>query len=435
MKLTSTDLNDFLPGALLIQERPPRKLPRVTAYIIALLMTSGFTWASIGEVDIVARAAGKVIPTGQSKSIQSSISGTIEGINISNGDEVRAGEILIELDATEPFNELQQILEQLEFKQHEIERTQHFANYLDGGALKQLSSSNPQQALFKEQINSHTQKIEQLQAQLRSSQLSHSQAKAQLDSVSQLLPIVKAETEAVETLVKRGASSNSALLTQQQRLIEVEGSVKKFKLDVDSIQSQVHSIQKQIQAFQAESKALALGELLRLQEEARVLNGDITQIEWLIEQHRVRAPIDGIVSDLNAFTVGAVATSAKTLMNLVPLNQSLRVEAWLQNSDVGFIRTGQRAEVKVDAYSFTKYGVIDAEVIHLGADAKQNEQGVLVFPAELKLFTETLEVDGATHHLQPGMSVSAELKTGKRRIIEYLLSPLLRMKTDSIEER
>ena len=111
------------------------------------------------------------------------------------------------------------------------------------------------------------------------------------------------------------------------------------------------------------------------------------------------------------------------------------MEAWLQNSDVGFIRAGQRAEVKVDAFSFTKYGVIDAEIIHLGADAKQNEQGVLVFPAELKLFTETLEVDGAIHSLQPGMTVSAELKTGKRRIIEYLLSPLLRMKTDSIEER
>ena len=435
MKLTSTELHDFLPGALLIQERPPRKLPRVTAYLIALLLTSGFTWASIGEVDIVARAAGKVIPTGQSKSIQSSISGTIEAINISNGDEVRAGEILIELDATEPFNEHQQILEQLEFKHHEIERTQHFADYLEQGVLIQLPSSNPQQALFKEQLESHTQKLEQLHAQLRSSQLSHSQAKAQLDSVLQLFPIVKAETEAVQTLVARGASPKSALLTQQQRLIEVEGSVSRLKLDVDSTQSQTLSIQKQIQAFQAESKAQTLSALLQLQEEARVLNGDITQIKWLIEQHRVRAPIDGIVSDLNAFTLGAVATSAETLMNLVPLNQTLRVEAWLQNSDVGFIRAGQRAEVKVDAFSFTKYGVIDAEIIHLGADAKQNEQGVLVFPAELKLFTETLEVDGATHHLQPGMSVSAELKTGKRRIIEYLLSPLLRMKTDSIEER
>jgi hemolysin D len=161
----------------------------------------------------------------------------------------------------------------------------------------------------------------------------------------------------------------------------------------------------------------------------------MTQKEWLIEQHNIRAPINGIVSDLSAFTVGAVAERAEALLNLVPLNQSLRVEAWLQNSDVGFIQTGQRAEVKVDAFSFTKYGVIDAEIIHLGADAQQNEQGLLVFPAELKLFTETLEVDGETHTLQPGMTVSAELKTGKRRIIEYLLSPLLRMKTDSIEER
>ena len=435
MKRTSNQLHDFLPGALMIQERPPRRLPRVTAYLIALLMTSSLTWASIGEVDIVARAAGKVIPTGQTKSVQPTITGKIDAIKVTNGDEVQAGEILIELDATEPFNQLQQILEQLEFKQHEIERTRHFADYLEKGNFKQLSSANPQQALFAEQIESHTQTLEQLNAQLRSTQLNHAQAQIELDSVSQLYPIVEEETEAINTLVKKGVASKSALLTQQQRLIEVKGSVKTLKLDVESTLSQTVSIQKQIQAFQAESKAKTLNELLRLQEEARLLNSDITQLEWLIEQHKIRAPINGIVSDLSAFTVGAVAERAEALLHLVPLNQSLRVEAWLQNSDVGFIRAGQRAEVKVDAFSFTKYGVIDAEIIHLGADAQQNEQGVLVFPAELKLFTETLEVDGAIHSLQPGMTVSAELKTGKRRIIEYLLSPLLRMKTDSIEER
>jgi hemolysin D len=435
MKLRSKELHDFLPGALLIQERPPKKWPRVTAYLIALLMTSGLTWASIGEVDIVARASGKVIPTGQTKRVQSSITGKIDAIHITNGDEVQAGETLIELDATEPFNQLQQRLEQHEFKQHEIERTRHFAEYLEKGNVKQLSSSNPQQALFSEQIESYTKKIEQLNAQLRSSELSHSQAKTQLDSMSQLHSIVEAETEAIESLVNNGAASKSALLTQRQRLIEVEASVRALQLDVASTLSQAVSIQKQTQAFKAESRAQTLNELLRLQEAARVLNGDITQLEWFIEQHNIRAPIDGIVSDLNAFTVGAVATSAETLMNLVPLNQSLRVEAWLQNSDVGFVETGQRAEVKVDAFSFTKYGVIDAEIIHLGADAQQNEQGILLFPAELKLFSETLEIDGTTHTLQPGMTVSAELKTGKRRIIEYLLSPLLRMKTDSIEER
>lgn len=435
MKLSSNELHDFLPGALLIQERPPRKLPRVTAYLIALLMMSGFTWASIGEVDIVARAAGKVIPTGQSKSVQSSITGTIDAINISNGDEVKAGEVLIELNTTEPFNTLQQKIEQLEFKHHEIERTQHFADYLEQGILHPISSDNDQQALFAEQVESYNQTLEQLKAQLRTAQLSFSQANAQFDSLSQLHPIVVVETNALKTLVDRSAASKSALLTQQQRLIEVEGSVQQITLEVASTKSQTVSIQKQIKAFKAESKAKTLSELLTLQEEASVLNSEIAQLEWLIEQHKIRAPIDGTVSDLSTFTVGAVATRAETLMNLVPLNQSLRVEAWLQNSDVGFIRPGQRAEVKVDAFSFTKYGVIDAELIHLGADAKQNEQGVLVFPAELKLFTETLEVDGAAHQLQPGMTVSAELKTGKRRIIEYLLSPLLRMKTDSIEER
>lgn len=435
MKRTSNELHEFLPGALLIQERPPRKWPRVTAYLIALLMMSGLTWASIGEVDIVARAAGKVIPTGQTKIVQPTITGKIDAINVTNGDEVHAGEILIELDATEPFNQLQQIIEQLEFKQHEIERTRNFADYLDKGDLKQLSSSNPQQALFSEQIDSYTQTLEQLNAQLHSAQLNHAQAHIQLHSVSQLYPIIEEETEAIETLVKKGAASKSALLTQQQRLIEVKGSVDTLKLDVDSTLSQTVSIQKQIQAFKAESKAQTLNDLLRLQEQATALKSDMTQIEWLIEQHNIRAPISGIVSDLSAFTVGAVAERAEALLNLVPLNQSLRVEAWLQNSDVGFIQTGQRAEVKVDAFSFTKYGVIDAEIIHLGADAQQNEQGLLVFPAELKLLTETLEVDGETHTLQPGMTVSAELKTGKRRIIEYLLSPLLRMKTDSIEER
>ena len=180
---------------------------------------------------------------------------------------------------------------------------------------------------------------------------------------------------------------------------------------------------------------MTLKELLRLEDENRELNKQLIKIREERKQFDIRSPIAGRVTNLEVTTIGGVISPTQNLMTIVPTNQPLNAEAWLENKDIGFVHIGQPAEIKVHAFPFTKYGVIDAVVTNISANSEEDRNGQLVYKAELQLASNELLVNGANTPLAAGMTVSTEMKTGKRTLIEYLLTPLLRAKEDSVEER
>ena len=176
-------------------------------------------------------------------------------------------------------------------------------------------------------------------------------------------------------------------------------------------------------------------ELARLDSERGALLQELRKANQHKTQLVLNAPVTGTVQELVTHTVGGVVSPAQKLMTIVPENAKVEVEALLQNKDIGFVNAGQQAEVKIETFNFTKYGLIDANILNVSNDAVEDQQLGWVFKMRLKLDQENIAVEDKLVRLTPGMSVTVEIKTGKRRLIEFFLSPLLRYKQESVRER
>jgi len=166
-----------------------------------------------------------------------------------------------------------------------------------------------------------------------------------------------------------------------------------------------------------------------------VLQQELVKASQRSDMQVLRAPLDGLVTELKVHTLGGVVTPAQVLMTLVPSESPLEVEAWVLNKDIGFVAEGQSAEVKIDTFNFTRFGVVEAAVEHISNDAQPNEQLGLVYPARVLLGRKAFRLKGREVALAPGMSVTVEIKPDTRRILDFFLSPLLRYKNESIRER
>ncbi len=168
---------------------------------------------------------------------------------------------------------------------------------------------------------------------------------------------------------------------------------------------------------------------------AHSLSKELAKAEHLTRQQSLTAPIDGVVQQLAVHTVGGVVTPAQQLMIIAPKEGQLEVEAWIENKDIGFVNENQQAEIKVEAFPFTRYGTIDGKILTLSADAVPLEKVGLVYASRVSMSKSVMQVGDKAVHLSPGMNVTVEIKTGKRRLIEYFLSPLLRGIKETARER
>jgi hemolysin D len=185
----------------------------------------------------------------------------------------------------------------------------------------------------------------------------------------------------------------------------------------------------------AETRRATLDVLNLAEQKVASLSQDLVKAENRGRLMRLTAPVGGTVQQLAVHTVGGVVTPAQALLVIVPGDNPLEIEAFVENKDIGFVRAGQMAEVKVETFPFTKYGTLHGKVMQVSSDAIQDEKRGLVYAARVKLEKTTLKVDGKTVNLTPGMAVTVEIKTGKRRVIEYFLSPLMQYGDESLRER
>jgi hemolysin D len=194
-------------------------------------------------------------------------------------------------------------------------------------------------------------------------------------------------------------------------------------------------MEKQIEAQKAQSLSDILNELDELTRQCEAVRQELAKVRDLGSKQVLYAPVKGTIKGLVANTVGGVVSPAQVLMELVPMDEILEVEAFISNQDIGYVRATQTAEVKIHTFPFTKYGVIDATVAQVADDATVDEKLGLIYRTRLVLAKNKILVDGRDVPLMPGMAVSAEIATDKRRLIEFFLAPLLRMKDESLRER
>lgn len=435
--------NAFLPAALEIQEQPPSPIGRAIIWTIVAFFTAAIAWAFVGQLDIVAVAQGKVIPKGRSKVIQSFETSVVRAIHIEDGQRVAQGDLLLELDATDVEAGLEQVRDELRATANEQRRSNALLhalaqNRLDTATSKSLFDSADwplQEQLLRAAYDEITASAEEVRHAIERAESARTSADEQVMKLESVLPIIKERTDGLEGLADKNLVSRSQYLELKQQLIEAEQDLKSQRATRQSADAQVRELSNRLSAMIARERSTILVELEELSRRIDSLNQELAKASQATAHRRLLAPVDGVIQQLSVHTIGGVVTPAEQLMVIVPGDQELEVEAMVLNRDIGFVHEDQEAIVKLDAFPYTRYGHIEASVVTLSDDAVPIEDLGLAYTAKIELNKTWLLVEGREVSLSPGMSVTVEIKTGKRRVIEFLLSPLLRYKSESARER
>lgn len=437
---------EFLPAALEIQETPPSPIGRAITWSILLLFSIAVIWAGVGKIDIVAIAHGKVVPSDRTKLIQPIEIGTVRAIHVKNGQSVDKGEILIELDTTTTEADEKRIEHETVSAQMEQIRAATLIDAVNAGQPGHtLDVTWPEQTL--PEISTTQQQLLQGQWQefmARMNSLSNEQARrqAELDAVGEIiiklentLPLITERAESLKTLSGKQLAPRNAYLEIEQERIEQQQDMAAQKKRREELSATLEQIKEERNAYQAEFRNKALVQLAEAEGKLNSLKQDLIKARQRTYLQKLTAPVDGVVQQLAVHTIGGVVTPAQELMVIVPKEEGIEVEAIVENKDIGFVHEGQTAEVKVDAFPFTKYGVIDAELINVSSDAVPDEKLGLIYTSRVLLKQSAMQVVDKMIGLSPGMTVTVEVKTGKRRLIEYIFSPLMQYVDESVRER
>lgn len=434
---------EFLPAVLEIQETPPSPLGRAIAWTLIAFFTIAVIWACVGKVDIVAVAQGKIIPGDRIKVIQPLEIGTVRTIHVHEGQAVTKGDLLVELDATSSGADRQRLSEQLMTAKIEAARWRALSalEFRDENRpFPAPPQANPaqmavQQRLLQNQIAEYTARLSEIHNTIEQRRAEQAGAKEAVAKLEATLPLVNKRADALKNLADKKLASEHSYLELEQQRIEQQQDLAIQRNRLKETSAAIAGAEQQRLALQAEVKRTALAELAKAEEAATSLTQELVKAEQRTTLQHLTAPVSGVVQQLAVHTVGGVVTPAQQLMVVVPKEHALEIEALVKNQDIGFVRDGQTAEVKVETFPFTKYGTLDAQLLHVSNDAIADEKLGLVYSARVLMKKSVMNVEGKRVNLTPGMAVTVEVKTGKRRLIEYFLSPLLQYAKESVRER
>jgi len=449
----------FLPAALEIVETPPSPIGRAIGASLMALFVLALAWASLSHVDIVATAPGKIIPSGYSKVIQPFETGVVRAIRVANGQNVNAGDTLIELDPTINEGEINHLQGDLQSAQLDIARLRAALTDTD----EPLATFHPpeganlplvamQRQFLLAQVSEHKAKIAALDGQMSQKEAELATILATIDKLDAVIPTIEERVNIRKTLNEFGSRLQYFEVLQQLTESQQERLVQKSHSK--EAQAAVAAIIETRAQTQAEYRRTLFGELTEAERKASALGADLSKAEQRTRFQRLAAPVSGKVQQLTVHTVGGVVSPAEALMVIVPDDSQLEIEAMVSNHDIGFVHAGDDVAVKVDTFDFTRYGLLHGRVLSISSDsivrdasrdkannskqaeaASEPKDQELNYAARISINRNQMQVEDKIVNLSPGMAVTAEIKTGSRRIISYLLSPVMKYKQESLRER
>lgn len=429
---------EFLPAALEIVETPPAPLGRALLWIIVLFFLSALAWSIIGTVDEVAVAPGKVIPSGYTKVVQANDSGIVRRLNAANGMPVRKGDVLIELDAVMAEADMLRLRKERDFYRLDLARLEAERDGKDFKVprgtwdpailLNQQELSKTRRREFRSQIGALKQRTMAARSALRSAQRAR-------EKYAALLPIVSGQRERMEALAQDGTVSLLEHQNYLQKEIETRQDLLAQEAEVERNGNAVFECEIELEKAQHEWRAEVVERIVDDKKQLQAVEEELVKAEEKNRLSRITAPIDGVVQQLEIHTLGAVVTPAQPLMLIVPEGSGVECEVWLENRDIGFVYAGQTAEVKVETFSFQKYGTLDGVVKSVATEAKEDEKRGLIYQVLIATSRDHYVIDEERVPLLPGMSVTGEIKIRRKRIIEYFLDTFKRYVSESLRER
>lgn len=438
-QLTGVDPLDFSPGLLRIQAQPPTPFARALLYGLLTLLGLLLIWAVFGKLDVVASASGKLLPQSYLKIVQPSEQGVIRDILVEEGQHVQAGQVLMRMDTTLTEADGKTLATDTQAKRLALRR-------IDAELAGSPFTRQPDDPadLYSQTLAQYQANRTAFETALSQERSLHDKARSDLAAAEEIrtkllktLPHYRQQDEAYQRLAKDGFVSKIMANDKARERIEKEQDLKSQEYLIQSARSTLTQSSRKLAQITADYHRQLQIERADIEDKLDKSRGELTKQQYRRNLHELKAPQDGIVKDLATHTVGTVISPGTILMTLVPKDEILRAEVWVGNQDVGFIHTGEPVKIKLAAYPFQKYGMVEGRVAHLSADAsdanqQQQQNGdktggnlPYAYRALIDLKAQHLIADGVRHSLTPGMQVTAEIHLGTRTILEYLLSPVL----------
>jgi HlyD family secretion protein len=452
LSIADADPADFQPALQRVEQRPPSPLGRKVLWTLLALVGGTIAWAALGRLDIVAVAEGKLVPSTYVKIVQPAEQGVVREILVQEGQVVREGQVLIRMDAVLSNADGRALASDYHTRRITLRRIDA---QLAGQELER-ENDDPQgifaqaQAQYIANVQAYRNALAQERAVFDKARHDLAAATEVKNKLTQTLPHYREQEKAFEKLAKDGFAGRLMHTDKQRERIEKEQDLKSQEFIIRSAQASISQSEKRIAQITADYRRQLQAERLEVAPQAERLRQEIAK-----QQHRhdlldLRAPQAGMVKDLATHTPGTVAAPGTILMTLVPKDETLRAEVWISNDDVGFIRPNQEVKIKLAAFQFQKYGMIDGTVTQVSADATETPNpntrsgglagrdratGPLAFRALVDLKSQVLVADGERYSLAPGMQVVSEIKLGERTVLEYLLSPVRKAFHEAARER
>ncbi|RYB02182.1 HlyD family type I secretion periplasmic adaptor subunit [Lichenibacterium ramalinae] len=460
---------EFLPAHLEILETPASPKMSFMLWTICGMLTAAIAWSSFAKIDIYAEAQGRIQPSGRSKVVQPLDVGRVSEIAVSNGAKVKAGELLVALDATQSEADRAAASAELQSLHAEIARrtTEIFdvqGNIANSAIIYPADVSDVYRrrddAVFQAEMSQYQAQVESLQAQLAEKTARSTRLKDSSQAREKVIASMTERLTMKQTLESRQSGSHAAVIDASQLVENEQRNLADDRGQMLENDAAAVSLRRRLDQAKRDFLATQNQKLSDAQRKRDDVEQTYVKATDKAEHARIVAPIDGTVQQLAVTTVGQVVTSGQPLMVIVPASGALEVMALVQNQDIGFIKPDQEVVLKVEAFPFSHYGTLKGTVKRISNEAVDSQEATassdastlarpingsalsgsqkvqnLVYPVTVQLDRTSINADGKEVPLMPGMMVTAEVQTGSRRVIQYLLAPIWEASSQAAHER
>ena len=430
--------------------------------LLAAFLVTTVIWASVAEVEIAAAAPGRIVPVGLVKTVKPFQQGKMKRIAVEEGSVVDTGDVLIEFDTTLVDADLAKLTAELAIKSVEAARLEALLGWRQQAPFNPPDGAPPEivainERLVTDQLESHRARLHELDGRIAEHRAQIGTLGAKVETLEKLLPILRERTEMHDALYNSKHGSRIKLLDERQKLIELAGDIHLGNSEIAQAKASLAALRAQKRRTVAEHFRERRADLAIVRGRMIQLRQDIRQARERRARHTLVSPVAGVVQDLAVHTQDGVVDPGTQIMVIVPRDTGLRVEAFVSNDDVGFVRPGQRATLKIATFDFRRYGTIEGTVTNVARDAvtvgapdagaaAAGSSGLLqeqtgsapdrpAFRTLIDLDRTHLEIENEKIALSPGMAVEAAIVLGRQRVIEYVLHPLRGYRQDAFREK
>lgn len=420
--------------------RPPRRWAHGLMLTIVVAISLFVVWANWATLEEVTRGDGRVVPASKIQKVQNLEGGIVREILTRDGAIVKKGQVLLRIDSTSFGSTVAERGEQLVAMQTTITRLRAEIAGKAPVYSKELLKTRPdlvrrEMALYRSRKSEYAAAINSLRQQMRQREQEIAETQNRIIHAQRALKLARQELELTRPLVQRGLTSKVQFIQLQTKVNELEGNLSSARLALPRLTSAKEEAAKRIEERNSSDRSKALTQLNEVQARASALMKAVESDKDKVKRTFVRAPVAGIVKEVKVTTVGQVVKPGDDLAEIVPLNDSLLIEAQVRPADIAFLHAGQKAVVKITAYDFTIYGTLAAKVERIGADTVTNDKGVSFYKILVRTDKAYLQSGTRKLNIIPGMIAQVDVLTGEKTVLEYIVKPLARLRHEALRER